>query len=204
MIPFATQGSSGLLVVVLGLYVLAGAGTALLLARRDHPPATALAALAAWPFLLPLLSTPPHPPGRGPFAQRIDGVFRALEGTLGDPAAGEVPWSGDLEGLRGTLHRGDARLALVEGLLADHGTEEGAVGESVARLRAARDRATAEIEAVLAEVVQLRLQVGLVALAGQTVPVQERLRELLLRARALDEIARLEPAVRDCEEESLP
>ena len=169
---------------LIGAYAAAGCGTAVLLAHRGVPSATACTALLAWPLLLPLLRTPPS----GPFAERIDAAFDALARTLRDPAAGEVAFAADLDGLKEALHRGDARLALVERLLAEHRDAR----VSVAELQAARDRTAAEMEDVLDEVARLRLQVGLSALAGG-VPVRDRLEELLARARALDEVARLGP-----------
>jgi hypothetical protein len=59
-------------------------------------------------------------------------------------------------------------------------------------LRRARAATAAQIEAVLDGVVQLRLQIGLRALAGNSVPVQERLRDLRGRLAAIDEIAAME------------
>ena len=57
------------------------------------------------------------------------------------------------------------------------------------RLQAARDKAAAEVEAVLKGLVQLRVQLGLVALAGETGPVRDRLMELSARLTALEEVA---------------
>jgi hypothetical protein len=59
-------------------------------------------------------------------------------------------------------------------------------------LRRARTSAAAEVEAVLEGIVQLRLQIGLRSLAGNSVPVRERLRDLRARLAAVDELAQLE------------
>jgi len=62
------------------------------------------------------------------------------------------------------------------------------VVHSTALLGRARAAAAAQIEAVLDGVAQLRLQIGLRALAGNSVPVQERLRDLRGRLAAIDEL----------------
>jgi len=62
-------------------------------------------------------------------------------------------------------------------------------GEGLDALQAARGRAAAEIEEVLAGVGLLRVQVGLLTLAGDTTPVRARLVELQARVAALEEVA---------------
>lgn len=180
MIPALAQ--PGLLEGVGAAYLVVGGLVAWRL-RGDGSWAAAVGALVAWPVFLPLLTGPTGPAGAGPHAGRIRDVFAALERTLADPAAGEVPWNGDLDGLRDALLRTDERLGLVDRLLAESPPDR-AEG-----LRAARTRTSGEIGAVLDEVVQLRLQIGLAALAGDAASVRERLHELLHRARALDEVA---------------
>lgn len=159
------------------LYGVVGAGVAWQVHRKSPDLTAAIGAFVAWPLYLPLLTTVVA--STGPYSQRIAEVFRALEATLEDPAAGEVPWDADLTGLRAALQRTDERLGLVDRLLAETPSEP---------LRQARERACSEIEAVLEEVVQLRVQIGLAALAGNACSVRERLGELLLRAKALDEV----------------
>lgn len=178
------SGQTPLLWVVVLTYLTVGVGVAWRLAGR-HGWGPAAGALLAWPVFLPLLTDRADHSG-GPHAARIAAAFAALEHTLEDPAAGDVPWDADLSGLRSALCRTDERLGLVERLLAD---AEGARTET---LIAARDRTRSEIEAVLDEVVQLRLQIGLAALAGNAASVRERLSELLSRAEALDEVATLD------------
>jgi hypothetical protein len=178
VIAFAQPG----LLEVLGLAYL-GAGAAVAWRLRDETSWAALCgAVVAWPVFLPMIGAP-DPAGTGPYRTRIQTAFASLERTLADPAAGEVPWDADLTGLREALLRTDERLGLVDRLLAESGPARADA------LVGARARTGAEIEAVLDEVVQLRLQIGLAALAGDAASVRERLTELLARARALDEVA---------------
>jgi hypothetical protein len=185
------QGTSGAALVA-ALYLLVGAGVSLALARRGRDAATAAGAVVAWPLLLPLLGSGRREAGSGPMARRIDEAFDALLDTLADPAAADVPFEEDVDELREALSRVDQRLALVDRLLQQEG---GSTSEPVARsvetLRRARARAAGEIEAVLAEVAQLRIQVGLMALAGETVSITDKLRELRARAAAIEEVAEI-------------
>ncbi len=181
--------------MLLGSYLVVGLVMAAWLQRAGHERGPVLGALIAWPMLLPLLQQPAPAPvaASGPFRDRIDAVLRALLLTLGDPAAAGVPWSADLDGLRGALHAADARLGLVDRLLDDGALgSEAAVVEGVARLQAARERSVRELEAVLSEVVQLRLQVGVAALAGGGDSLAGRLRDLSHRAAALHELTECE------------
>ena len=186
MLAFAAWSSTTTVASVVLAYLGSGLAVGAVLARKGHSAATAWSALAVWPMLLPLLESPQPRLATGPFAARIESAFAALREVLVDPAAGEVPWAADLDGLRQVLLRSDERLALVDGLLAD---ADDSVEGAAAQLRSARAHTAGEIEAVLAEVAQLRLQVGLVALAGNAEAVRERLGELVNRARALDEVA---------------
>jgi len=142
-----------------------------------------IGALAAWPVFLPLLSGPTGRPG--PHGPRIIEVFSALERTLADPAADGVPWTADLSGLRQALTRSDERIALVDRLICDAGSAP------TGPLKSAREQAATELQAVLDEVVQLRMQIGLAALHGNAESVKQRLSELLDRARAIDEVTGL-------------
>lgn len=170
---------------VLGLtYAAIGAGVAWGVHRREPGLIGAFGALVAWPVYLPLLVAEPSGPRTGPHARRITQVFRSLEATLADPAAGDVPWDADLSGLEGALRRTDERLALVDELLAET--------PGASTLELARARTSGEIEAVLEEVVQLRVQIGLAALAGNSASVRDRLAELLHRAQALDEVSSID------------
>ncbi|MCB9684643.1 MAG: hypothetical protein H6735_06385 [Alphaproteobacteria bacterium] len=181
--------SPTLQVLLAGLaYVGVGLGVAVVLRRRGAEAATASSAVVVWPLLLPMLSdaTPP----RGPLADRIDSTFAALATALAHPAAAEVDWKADAEGLRTSLHTADARLALVDRLLGDAGDDPG-LREEAERLRSARDHAAAEIAAVLAGVGQLRLRLGLLALSGETASIGEQLRRWRDQVAALDEVARI-------------
>ncbi|MDP2316999.1 MAG: hypothetical protein Q8P41_29165 [Pseudomonadota bacterium] len=170
---------------LLGAWLLLGGVTALVLARRGQPAATALSALLAWPVLVPLLAdaAPRH---AGPFATRIDTCFTALRTALADPSATGIVTAEELVSLEHALRRADGRIGMVDRLLA----EEALRADPLAlQLDRARGLAADEIESVLRGVVQLRVQVGLVALAGDTVPVRERMRELGARVRAMEEIS---------------
>jgi len=116
-------------------------------------------------------------------AEGIDGALRALAQTLSDPVAREVGAVADLSGLREALHAADARLALVDRVLAD-APEGPATGE----VRAARARGEQAIRDVLDEVQQLRLQVGMAAVDGGAEALAERLADLSARARTLAEV----------------
>lgn len=176
------NATAATLVLVLAWLTL-GAVTGVTLARRGQPTSTALTALLAWPVLLPLLG---GVPAGGPFADRIAAAFSALRAALADPSAASVVNPEEIVALEGALRRADARIAMVDRLL-----QEDALGEDPlsAQLRRARGHAADEVEAVLRGVVQLRVQVGLVALAGDTLPVRERMRELGARVSALEELS---------------
>ena len=176
-----------------GGYVVAGGVVAAGLVRRGEPRATVLLAFVTWPLLLPLLWDAPVAEVAGPLKQRIDAALDALAKTLGDPATGELPGGDDVGFLREAMHRADARVALVDRLLASPDTAS--APNAQATLREARATAVAEIEAVITGAIELRLQVGLLALHGDTGPVRERLRELHGRIGALDEVARAVPAL---------
>lgn len=180
--------------VLMGGYTVVGAIVATLLARRGHAAAVALGALVCWPLFMPLLGQRGTPSGIGPLHDRIARAVSALRDAMAEPGAESLHLPGDLEGLVGDLHRADERLAMVDRLLASVGRDGAAPGvvQSIDELRRARAATTAQIEAVLDGVVQLRLQIGLRSLAGNSVPVQERLRDLRSRLAAIDEIAAME------------
>ena len=183
MIPVVAYATTQTLSGTLALaYLAAGVWTALRLEHGQHPRGAVLGALVAWPLLLPLLDVAPvH--STGPMAERIDGALRALTQTLADPVAREVGAVADLSGLREALHAADARLALVDRVLAD-APEGPATGE----VRAARARGEQAIRDVLDEVQQLRLQVGMAAVDGGAEALAERLADLSARARTLAEV----------------
>lgn len=83
----------------------------------------------------------------------------------------------------------DKRLAMVDTILAD--VSECSNDQAV-KLGAAGNRSAAEVEAVLDELDRLRLQMGMVALSGDSLSVQECLAALTARVRALDELSRIE------------
>ena len=193
---------------LVGSYLVVGAVVATLLARRGHATAVALGAFACWPLFVPLLGQRGRAPGVGPVHDRIVEALAALRDAMAEPGAEALDLPGDLEGLVGDLHRADERLAMVDRLLASVGRErataapgspaEAAGGhakgvlQGIDELCRARAATLAQIHAVLDGVVQLRLQIGLRSLAGNSVPVQERLRDLRSRLAAIDEIAAME------------
>jgi hypothetical protein len=173
-------------------WVAVGVALAVALHRRGQPGATALAALVVWPVLLPLLWSAAGSGAGGPNAARIDATLAALRGTLVADGGGEV--DGGLTALAGALHEADARIAKVEALLAASTPADDHPGVQRARaeLAAGRDRATAEIDAVLAEIVQIHLHVGLRALAGAPGDLSLRIANLEARIRALHEVEALD------------
>lgn len=178
------MNGTGATLLLLAAWLVIGTVVGGALLRRGQPAATALSALAAWPVLLPLLGE--GAAAQGPFATRIEGCFAPLRAALADPAAAGVVTNGELVALEAALRHADGRIAMVDRLLA----EEALRGDPLARqLERARGFAADEIEAVLRGVVQLRVQVGLVALAGDTAPVRARLAELSARARVMEELS---------------
>ncbi len=179
------MGSGNVVLVIAALWLAVGLVVATALSRQGHPPPTALAAIIAWPAMVPLLGNAEGPVG-GPFSARIHTAFSALRLALADPSLAAAADEASLSGVESALHRADLRIASVDRLLAD---EALASDPESARLRAARDRAAAEVEAVLRQVLSLRVQLGLVALAGDTSTVRNHLAALAARARALEEVA---------------
>lgn len=184
---FPSAGAALLLVGYAGVGVAVGGW----LARRGAPVSTSVAAIAIWPLLWSAARERPAMKAGGPLGPRISQAFDALRAALTDPAAAEVPWRSELEGLEDALRRADERVGLVDRLLLAPAGDDPEVQRSEEALRRARAHAVAEIEGVLAGVAQLRLQVGLVALAGDAGGVGDRLRQLRARVAALDEVARL-------------
>lgn len=174
--------------LLLGAWLLLGGCTALALARRGQPVTTALSALIAWPVLLPLLGdgggSATDARHKGPFVTRIDTCFTALRGALADPSVCGIVTTEELVSLEQALRRADGRIGMVDRLLAEDALRADPLATQLDRARAL---AADEIESVLRGVVQLRVQVGLVALAGDTLPVRERMRELGARVRAIEE-----------------
>lgn len=176
------NASSATILLLVG-WLAVGALTGLTLSRRGQPLATALTAVLAWPVLVPLLT---GAPSSGPFAERIAGCFAALRAALADPAAASVVSNEELVALEAALVRADARIAMVDRLLQEDALSQDPLSSQLSR---ARGHAADEVEAVLRGVVQLRVQVGLVALAGDTLPVRDRMRELGARVSALEELS---------------
>lgn len=181
-------------------YVVAGAVVATLLSRRGHSAAVSVGAFACWPLLISLLSRGASTAVPGPLHGRIVETIAALRSAMAEPGAECLALPGDLAELTDDLHRADERLAMVDRLLASvsrDGTTSGVmqgpgVMQGIDELRRARAASCSQIAAVLDGVVQLRLQIGLRSLAGNNVPVQERLRDLRARLAALDELAAME------------
>lgn len=130
----------------------------------------------------------------GPLHARIVEAIAALRAAMAEPGAECLALPGDLASLTDDLHLADERLAMVDRLLSSVGRDGVAPGvlAGIDELRRARAASCSQIAAVLDGVVQLRLQIGLRSLAGNNVPVQERLQDLRSRLAALDELAAME------------
>jgi hypothetical protein len=173
--------------LLVAAWLLVGTGVGLALTRRGQPASAALTAVAAWPVLLPVLfdGAPPVRPA-GPFADRIAACFASLRNALADPAAHGVVTPEELVSLQEALNRADGRIGMVDRMLGEEALRGDPLADQLVR---ARGFAADEIEGVLRGVVQLRVQVGLVALAGDTLPVKDRMRELRARVHAIEEIS---------------
>lgn len=189
-----------------------GVGTAFAwhLGRNGHGLGVTSSALACWPLLLGLIGRPPPSselrleprPNPGPNAARIDACLRTLAEGLAetiDNGGTTLIEAAQLRKLADALHRTDARIARVDRLLRETRAQpelirDPSVEAAIERLRSARERAHGELEAVLAGLIQLRVQLGLFSLAGESEPVRERLAELEARVAALAELSSVELA----------
>lgn len=161
-------------------WLILGTVIALVLRRMGEPAGTSLAAVPAWPLFLPLLSQTRLPTTA--YRQRIERAFVTLEQAFRD--AQESPPL-DLGSLKSILLHADQRLLRVEAMI----EEERDGGESlIAPLLQARSHARGEIEAVLAELGRIRIQIGLVSLSNNAAPIREALQELAARVRTLEEL----------------
>lgn len=176
--------SASLAVVLAAIAYLAVGLTMAVRLHRDGRTATAAAAVFTWPLLL---EASPEPVRRraGPSAGAIHQGLADLRRALDEPGVDGLFDESDVARIEAALYAADARVGTVDRLLADAAVRETSEGE---RLQAARDRAAAEVEAVLRGLIQLRVQLGLVALAGETGPVRDRLQELSARLTALEEV----------------
>lgn len=172
--------------VLIAAYLAVGLAVGARLHRAGHPPGAAAAASVAWPLFLGALAGELPALAVGPYHERIAAAFAALAAALLEPAAAAVAAPEELAALRASLQVIDGRIGMVDRLLADPALREDPLGE---RLRDARAHAAAEVEAVLHGLTQLRVQVGLLALLGDAVPVRARMRELGARVKAIEEIA---------------
>ncbi len=171
--------------LTLAAWVLVGAGVAVALVRQGHPTATVLAAVPCWPLLLPLLGGAPNPAPTGPNAARIHTTLDRL--VRGFEERGEAS-PADLAPLRQSLLRADGRLARFDRLIDDAHDAQAA---DLDRVRAARSETAAEIDTVLAELVRLRVQLGLASLTADPGPLKERLAHLAARVEAAEELDRV-------------
>ncbi len=168
-----------------GGWLAIGIVTGVALAHRGHPPATTLAAVLAWPVLLPLFEAT-HLGTAGPHHAQIVTAFDALTTALADPVASTVVDPASILHLRDALIRADARILAVDRLLADPSL---AGDDAADRLRTAHAYAVGEVDAALRGVIQLRVQLGLLALLGDTGPARAQLDALAARVRALEEVS---------------
>ena len=192
--------------VVLALgYLGTGAAIAWHLGRRGHELGVTASALACWPLLLGLVGRAPPDaelrfdprPSSGPNAARIDACIRTLAQGLAETVEAGLIDAPALRKLADELHRADDRIARVDRLLRETEVQrelvqDASVEAAMTTLRRAREHAHRELEAVLAGLLQLRVQLGLFALAGESEPVRERLAELEARVAALAELSSVE------------
>ncbi|MEQ1569899.1 MAG: hypothetical protein ABMA64_29970 [Myxococcota bacterium] len=181
-------GPNAQALLALAAYLALGLAVGATLARRGFPGGTAAAAIAVWPMFVPLLGAAPAPVRAGPFASRIDAVFGAVRQVLAETGTTEIGTE-DLDRLQAALGRADERIAVVDGLLA-RPIDASHPARSLTRLTEARAHAAAEVEAVIAELAELRLQVGLLTLAGGG-SVRAQLNQLQARVASLEEVARV-------------
>ena len=184
MFAFLAWSPTTLSHLLAAAYVSCGIAVATKLSRSGASHETALSALAVWPLLLPLLTAPPKPP-TGPLGERIDRAFADLDRVLVESPSTPLDPT-DLRALREALHRADERLALVDRWLERE--RQNNQPSALASLQEARQRSVLEIESVLGEMSQLRLQIGLLTLAGDGGAVQEQLSALMARVSALEEL----------------
>ena len=177
--------------VLFVLYAAGGLTVATVLHRGGHPSATTVSALVAWPVLIPLPTRAPTlgPALTGPLAAKITSCLAALRRSLDDPATAGLASGHELAGLERSLLTADTRLGVVDRILAEADTTDEAVARSADRLRQARSRSAAEIEAVISELEQLRLHAALMVLSGESAAIRERVASLLHRASAIEEVA---------------
>ena len=164
-----------------------------------------------------LVHAAPRSTPAGPNAPHIDACLANLRrGLLDDEAGRSVPLIDELQlrGLGVSLHRADDRIARVDRLLRETDREleqlrglpreahdprplageDAALRTALDQLRRARSHAQTELEAVLAGLLSLRVQLGMFALAGEAEPVRERLAEFEARVAALAELSSIELA----------
>lgn len=180
------MSSTSTVLVLLVVYVVVGAVSGAALRQRGQPMGVSASAIVAWPLLLGLFESSAGVVATGPYAARIQRAFVELAAAMRDPAAASLASEEEMLRLRASLCTVDARVGMVDRLLDDEALREDPLGN---RLREARAHAAAEIEGVLRGLVQLKLQMGLLALVGDTLPVRERMRELGARVRALEELS---------------
>jgi len=182
---------SSTFLAALFVYLLAGAVVGVGLAQRGHAPATSASAVIAWPLLATLLAgdvaAAVAPTSTGPFGARIHAVINALLTSV-SASPDSAALARELGPLADALLAADQRLAGADALLAS--TPDTSVA-AYHHLVEARSRAAADIEEVLTAIVELRLHIGLLALAGNTAGVREQLTALRQRASALAEVHRL-------------
>jgi hypothetical protein len=165
-------------------YLAVGLLAALVLRRQGHALPTAVCSIGLWPLLLPLLSRPPAR-SSGPYQAQIGQAFDAADGLL---VRTGTPLRAELAALRCSVESADARLGLVDQILAD-GTRAGPLAQ-------ARERAGQELERVISGVGEIRQALGWLALSGMhgggDPSIHHRMADLKSRLQTLQEVAELQ------------
>lgn len=190
---------SPVLAVLVVSWLIVGALVAMAQRRGTGAPGLWITALIAWPLLLGREDRSTNPTKDAAetsqldpavvqaaradrLSERLRHAFAQLRADLDAPSFGEPPIDvAELLAIEAPLLRAADRLAAVDHILAD-----AAVGNTGHALVPARNKCRDDIEAALADLVALRVQLALFGLAGNPRPVRLPLLSLAARVRALD------------------
>lgn len=176
-------------------YLLVGVTVSWQLARRGHRITTAVSSFLCWPLFLGLFGKTPEMQ-QGPMAIKIRESMQTLREAIANPQSSELGDFSQIEALETALLQADQRLVFVDRMLHEPSSEMNPeLQNSRARLKQAHEHAIHEIEAVLAGICQLRMEIAMHLLAGTRVPIQEQLQDLQARMSALSELSSLHQGI---------